>query len=173
MGGAARMKRSWLLSVVGTLAVLVLAWQISAVSIRQDDLGYLAWALQARGDALAWLRGPEWLSYWRPLNAGAWWASAQLGPDGGVVRALLVALWTGTVVVLAGTAGWRKGWRQGMLAAVGLLGASVFVDLLGWRSWLTTTGTLFGLTAGAVVLTAARPSALGVLTAGLFALGFK
>ena len=47
------------------------------------------------------------------------------------------------------------------------------MDLLGWRSWLTTTGTLFGLGLGAVALTAARPSALGVLAAGLFALGFK
>lgn len=167
------MKRSWPLGVVGTLAILLFAWHTSAVSIRQDDLGYLAWALQARGDALAWVRGPEWLSYWRPLNAAAWWASAQLGPDGALVRAALVALWTGTVAVLAGTAARRHGWSQSALAAIGLLGASVFVDLLGWRSWLTTTGTLFGLGLGMVALTAARPSALGVLGAGLLALGFK
>ena len=56
------------------------------------------------------------------------------------------------------------------MALVGLLGAQVFVDLLTWRSWLTTTGTLFGLAAGVVALTAGRP--VVALAAGLFALGF-
>lgn len=162
----------WLLALAA-LALLLLAWWVSAVSIRQDDLGYLAWGLQVRGEPLAWLRGPEWLSYWRPLNAGAWWASAQLGPDGGLVRASLAALWTGAVVALAGAAARRQGRIQGALAAVALLGSSVFVDLLGWRSWLTTAGTMFGLSLGMVALTAARPSALGLLFAGLVALGFK
>lgn len=170
---AAGLTRSLLLSVGCALALLGFSWHTPAVSLRQDDLGYLAWALQAGGDALAWLRGPEWLSYWRPLNAATWWAAARLGPDGALTRAALAALWTGAVVVLAGAAGRRTGWRQGAVAALGLLGASVFVDLLGWRSWLTTTGTLFGLSVGVGALSAARPSVVGVLVAGLFALGFK
>ena len=94
------------------LAVAVGAWWLSAAAIREDDLGYLAWALQARADGLAWLRGPAWLSYWRPNNALVWWLSAQLGPDGGLVRAALVALWTGAVALLTGAAARRpRRWR--------------------------------------------------------------
>lgn len=154
------------------LTLLPLAWALSAVSLRQDDLGYLAWAFEVRDQPLAWLRGPAWLSYWRPWNALGWWLSGTTGSSGEGARALLVALWSGTLAALV-RAGARRGLAAAGVAALALLGAQVFVDLLAWRSWLSTTGTLCGLALGIVALDRDRPRPVWLLAAGLLALGFK
>lgn len=150
-----------------------LGFQIADVGVRLDDYGFLAWGMSHRGQPLEGFRGPEWLTFRRPLFTFAWWAAAQIGPDGMAARGALSAIWALTVGLLATVAARRRGVMAALVALIGLMGSQVYVDLLGWWSWLSTAGTLLGLCGGVLALTAARPSALGVVLCGGLALGFK
>lgn len=80
---------------IGVIALLFgFAAFESGTAIANDDFGYLMWGLQTRGDLFAWVRGPEWFSYRRPLNALIWWLSAQTGIDAELARWSQVLLWT-------------------------------------------------------------------------------
>lgn len=142
----------------------------SGTAIAKDDFGYLMWGLQTRGDLLAWVPGPEWLTYRRPLNALLWWLSAQTGFDGELVRWSQVGLWVAfglTLLVVA-----RSSARGMVTLGLLLLTNQVFVDLLQWRSWLTTTGSLAFLVLAAVAMERRAP-ALAIALLGALALGFK
>jgi hypothetical protein len=161
--------RALVLAIVLTALFCVAAFE-SGVAIARDDFGYLMWGLQHRDTLLAWVRGPEWLTYHRPLNALVWWLSAATGIDGALTRWVQVALWVifgGAVLRLT-----DGGPRAASTTLLLLVGNPVFVDLLAWRSWITTTGSLalFALAVG-WVLRGGAP--WGVAALGAASLGFK
>lgn len=142
----------------------------SGTAIANDDFGYLMWGLQTRDDLLAWVSGPEWFTYRRPLNALVWWLSAQTGIDAELARWTQVGLWT----LFGGALLWAtRSSVRGLITLVLLLMTNqVFVDLLTWRSWLTTTGSLAFLGLSAVAVERRAPALLVALL-GLLTLGFK
>lgn len=142
----------------------------SASAIAADDFGYLMWGLQSRDDALAWVRGPEWFSYRRPLNALLWWLSARSGIDGELVRWAQVGLWTTLCAALLWVT--RHSSRAATTLVVLLLTNQVLIDLLQWRSWVTTTGSLAFLVLAALTMEGRMPAATVALL-GFLALGFK
>ena len=156
------------------LAALVLltglAWWESGSGLVRDDFGYLMWGLLHRDEPLAWLRGPEWHTYVRPLNALVWWLGAKVDLAATVPRIALVLAWAATASSLVWTA--RR--AMGVVVVATLLVATnqVFVDVLAWRSWLTTGGSL-ALMAWAVVSIVRGRSAAIVLVLGTLSLGFK
>ncbi len=158
------------LVVVATVILAGVAAFESASALSEDDFGYLMWGQLTRGDWAAWLEGPEWFSYRRPLNALVWWLSGQLDISGTLVRWVQVGLWTtfGAVTVVASS----STWRGAGIALLVLLTNQVFVDLLQWRSWLTTTGGIAFLALSAVAMHQGR-SALLVAFLGMMAAGFK
>lgn len=156
--------------LVAGLIVCAVAIFESGTAIAKDDFGYLMWGLRTRGDLWAWVEGPEWFTYRRPLNFLLWWLSAQTGIDGELVRWCQVGLW----VLFGGTLlATTRGSVQGLVTAALLLVTNqVFVDLLHWRSWITTTGSLAFLALAALALERRAP-ALTVALLGTLALGFK
>ncbi len=142
----------------------------SGTAIAKDDFGYIMWGLQTRGDPLAWVSGPDWFTYRRPLNALVWWLSAQGGIDGEIVRWCQVGFWTLFGAAVLSVA--RDARRSLVTALLLLLTNQVFIDLLHWRSWLTTTGSLAFLAVSAVAMERRAP-ALTVALFGALALGFK
>lgn len=141
---------------------------LSDVPLLADDIGYVGWALQHRDEPSAVLRG-SWSPHWRPLFTAVWWLGAQVSIDGVLVRGVQIALWAATAATVAVVAA-----RRGGSAALGLalvLFNPVYADLLQWKSWLTTTGTLFGLVLGLAALDRGRRGAMAA--AGALALGFK
>lgn len=156
--------------VIAVAVLLGVASFESAAPIAKDDLGYLMWGTLARGEPLAWFTGPEWFTYWRPLNTLVWWLSAQSGFDGALVRWAQVGLWT----LFGGTLLWtvRASPRALVTGLLLLLTNQVFIDLLQWRSWITTTGSLALLALATLALE--RRVAPGLVTLlGMLALGFK
>ena len=156
--------------VIAVAVLLGVAAFESAAPIAKDDLGYLMWGTLTRGEPLAWVSGPEWFTYHRPLNTLVWWFSAQSGLDGALVRWAQVGLWT----LFGGTLLWtvRASPRALVTGLLLLLTNQVFIDLLQWRSWITTTGSLAFLALATVALE--RRVAPGVVTIlGMLALGFK
>lgn len=166
--------RTMAVVVVALLAIVVaIGWVASEVPLKSDDFAYLGWGLENAGDPTAWLR-PAWGPHQRVLNDLVWWISAQTGITGLFARVAQIGLWTGTVGALAGVAWTRTREREAAIfAMLALLFDQVFVDLLQWKSWLTTTGTLVGLVVGLAELTRPTPRWSVVLVAGAFALGFK
>ncbi|MDP2307066.1 MAG: hypothetical protein Q8P18_13665 [Pseudomonadota bacterium] len=171
MGDASNrpLARSAGLVLAGIVLLLVGIFE-SGTAIAKDDFGYLMWGLLTRGDLLAWVDGPNWFTYRRPLNALAWWLSAQTGIDAELVRWSQVGLWAlfGAALLLT-----TRHSRRGLITVVLLLLTNqVFVDLLHWRSWITTTGTLAFLALSALAMERRSP-ALTVALLGTLALGFK
>lgn len=165
---AARSRR---LAFAAAIAILfcIAAFE-SGTAIAKDDFGYIIWGLQTRGDLFAWVDGPEWFTSRRPLNALVWWLSAQWGIDAEFARWCQVGLWTlfGAAVLSA-----TRESRRGVPTAVLLvLTNPVFVDLLHWRSWITTTGSVAFLALAALAMERRVP-ALTVAMLGALALGFK
>lgn len=156
--------------VAATALLIGFAAFESGTAIAKDDFGYLMWGLQTRGDVLAWVTGPEWFTYRRPLNALVWWLWSQTGMDGEFVRWSQVALWVAFAVALLSVA--RSSARAMITLALLLLTNQAFVDLLQWRSWLTTTGSLAFLAMAAMAMERGTP-ALSVALLGALALGFK
>lgn len=158
--------RAWHVALILLLAVA--AFQ-SGTRLFQDDFGYLMWGILNRRDWTAWLRGPDFFTYHRPLNALAWWVSGRTGFDGELVRWLQVGLWAACGGLLARAANHR---RAIVGVVVLMLTNQVWVDTLTWRSWISTTGAVCGLVAA--MLMVSRGAAAGwVLAAGLATLGFK
>lgn len=156
---------------IGVIALLFgFAAFESGTAIANDDFGYLMWGLQTRDDLFAWVRGPEWFSYRRPLNALIWWMSAQTGIDAELARWFQVLLWTAFGAALLSVV--RNSVRSMVTLTLLLVTNQVFVDLLQWRSWMTTTGSLAFLSL-AVLAVERRASALNVALLGAVALGFK
>lgn len=153
------------------LFLLGLASFESGTAIAKDDFGYLMWGLLERDDWLAWVDGPGWFSYRRPLNALLWWVSARQGIDGELVRWAQVLLWVAFAVPLLLLA--HRPSSRGLVAVVLALATNqVFVDLLHWRSWVTTTGSLAFFTWGQFALVRGwRPAAFGLLLS--VSAGFK
>lgn len=155
------------------LAVFAVAWAASDVPLYLDDFTYMLLAELHRDEWLCWLDPRGWFSHFRPWFYFCWWALGPLALDGGVVRAFECLVWAFTTVWV-GAWGWRRHGAVGVAAAALALPANAaFVELLGWKSWLTSAGTLAGLAVGLVELTRPAPRAWIVLAAGIFALGFK
>ncbi len=157
-------------ALTAAAALLGFAAFESRTPVARDDFGYLMWGLQTQGAPLAWVYGPEWLSYRRPANAFVWWLSAQSGIDGELARWCLVGLWVACGVGMLALARPSIGaWTTlGLL----LLTNQVFVDLLTWRSWLTTAGSLAFLVF-ALVAMRHRRRPLVIALFGTLSLGFK
>lgn len=164
-----RRERVALLVALGAVLGLVAAFE-SGTSLRDDDFGYLMWSQRTPKSLIAVLRGPEWHTYFRPLNAVVWWVGGRAGLDGEVARWAGAGLWTTVGVALAVAARARA--LEAVAVALLLLTNQVFVDLLQWRSWLTTTG---GLALACLALAAlgrgASPTVVACL--GLASAGFK
>lgn len=156
--------------LIALAALLGVAAFESGAPIVGDDFGYLMWGSLARGEPFAWVSGPEWFTYRRPLNTLVWWLSAQGGIDGALVRWAQVSAWA----LFGGVLLWcTRDSRRGLVTALLLLLTNqVFVDLLPWRSWITTTGSLAFLAVTTLALErGAGPFAVTVL--GFLTLGFK
>lgn len=151
------------------LALTLFAIYESGTVIASDDFGYLMWGLLAHGQPLAWVSGPDWLSYHRPLNALVWWLSARTGVEGDAIRYANVALWlTGAAALVI-----APGRRETTVVALALVATNqISIDVLTWRSWLTTSGSTCLLILG---LVAVEKQAHPAIVAGLAfaAMGFK
>jgi hypothetical protein len=168
VGEPARQSRRAVLGV--TIMLLCVAVFESRAPVAQDDFGYLMWGLQTRGNPVAWLSGPDWVTYRRPLNALVWWLSAQQGIDGELARWSLVGLWTAFGTAIAALA--RPSLKGLGTLLLLLLTNQVFIDLLTWRSWITTAGSLAFLALGALAIER-RASRLTVAIPSAITLGFK
>ncbi|GDX78523.1 hypothetical protein LBMAG42_03340 [Deltaproteobacteria bacterium] len=162
-------RNRWGLIAIAALLTAFAAFE-SGTALANDDFGYLMWGLQTRDDLLAWVSGPDWFTYRRPMNTLLWWLSAQTGLDGGLVRWSQVALWVSFGATLLTAA--RTSKRAMVTLVLLLLTNQVFVDLLQWRSWLTTTGSLAFVALAAMAMER-RSSAVSVALLGAVALGFK
>ena len=161
-------------AVAGAFAVtFAAAWALSDVPLYLDDFTYMLLAELHRDEWFCWLDPQGWFSHFRPWFYFCWWFFGPLRLDGGAVRAVQVVAWAFTVVFVGDWAFRRRGWPGLAAVVAGLPLNAAFVELLGWKSWLTSTGTLAGLAVGLVELTRERPRWAVVLAAGGFALGFK
>ena len=158
-------------AALAALVLLIgLAWFESGSALVEDDFGYLMWGLLHREDPLAWIRGPEWHTYVRPLNALVWWAGAKVDLVATVPRIALVTAWVTAASALVWTG--RRTTAVVVVATLLVVTNQVFVDVLAWRSWLTTAGSLAFLAWAVISILGARSPAL-VLTLGVLSLGFK
>lgn len=154
---------------VAIVLFLLVGWWQSGTAIAKDDFGYLLWSLEERRNPFAWLAGPDWLSYHRPLNALAWWLAGQRGVESDLIRAINAGLWVGACSILASLA--RRP-APIAVAVLALLTNQIWIDLLTWRSWLTTIGSSSALLVGLAAVER-RLHPVVVATAGIVALGFK
>lgn len=147
-----------------------MAWVCSDVPVKFDDFDYLRRALIYGDDWTAPItRG--WFSHFRPGTYALWWALGPLSLAGTAIRVVQVGLWVGIVALLTTLARRERGQDGVVLVLVLLLSMSAFWELLDWKSWLTSLGTLTAALAG---VHAWRRRQLGlVLLAGLLALLFK
>ena len=110
---------------------------------RGDDLAYLRWAAERAWDPWTPMFRPPPFPGWRPANAFVWWLSVSIeGVGGWLPQVSLVGLWS-----LALIAGWgwtraRWGGAAGLWTVAFLLATDRFRELLIWRSWLTSAGSV-------------------------------
>lgn len=110
---------------------------------RGDDLAYLRWAAERAWDPWTPMFRPPPFPGWRPANALVWWLSVSIeGVRGWLPQLTLVGLWA---LALLGGWGWaraRWGGNAGLWMAAFLLATDRFRELLLWRSWMTSAGSV-------------------------------
>jgi len=171
--GTGASRRVAITALLAFLALTAAAWPASDAPLRMDDFTYMLLALLHRDEWLTWLDSRAWFGHFRPLFYLSWWSLGPLSIDGSAVRLAQVVVWAGGVTAI-GLAGWRRRGLAGVWVVVLALPLNpVFLELLLWKSWLTTVGTLAGLGIGAVEMARDRPRWPVVAAAGILALGFK
>lgn len=110
---------------------------------RGDDLTCLRWAAERAWDPWTPMFRPPPFPGWRPATAFVWWLSVSIeGVGGWLPQLALVGLWS---LALFGGWGWaraRWGGTAGLWTVAFLLATDRFRELLIWRSWLTSTGSV-------------------------------
>lgn len=153
------------------LALVAIAWVLSASPLESDDLHFMTVALSHLGDPSVIADRTAWFQHQRPGFHAAWWLLAPLDTGGGPVRALLALLWVASSAGLMRWAHRRQGWTGVALVGLGLVPWGSWLELLTWRSWLTSMGTTSGLVLGLWALRTERTA--WFVLAMLWAAAFK
>lgn len=110
---------------------------------RGDDLAYLRWAAERAWDPWTPMFRPPPFPGWRPATAFVWWLSVSIDGVGGWLPQLaLVGLWSLALFAGRGWARARWGGNAWLWFVAFLLATDRFRELLIWRSWLTSTGSV-------------------------------
>ena len=110
---------------------------------RGDDLAYLRWAAERAWDPWTPMFRPPPFPGWRPANAFVWWLSVSMeGVGGWLPQVSLVGLWSLALFAGWGWARGRWGGAAGLWTVAFFLATDRFRELLIWRSWLTSTGSV-------------------------------
>ena len=173
---AASTRRRVAFAAIAALIALKSASSQCHQGLRGDDWAYLQWAREHPAWD-AFLTTPPPYPFFRPLNALLWELQGHwLGASSWGLETALILMWLAVCALLWSNVRARADPVAALVAVMLAVATPELRDLPNWRSWLTTTGELFGLLAALTLAAGSRPSmvrGVGILALLAVGAGFK